>query len=56
LENLDISDAEVVSGAFSASPINEAVSIFVIHFAVYYHYGRGWRREYDIHNIRAPAM
>jgi nucleoside-diphosphate-sugar epimerase len=25
---------------------------FVIHFAVFYHYGRGWRREYDTHNIQ----
>ena len=25
---------------------------FVIHFAAYYHYGRHWRREYDLHNIQ----
>jgi nucleoside-diphosphate-sugar epimerase len=51
-ENLDISDAEAVSGAFQRMTLKQGGIDFVIHFAVYYHYGRGWRQEYDIHNIQ----
>ena len=51
-ENLDISDAEAVSDAFQRIARTQGGIDFVIHFAVYYHYGRGWRREYDLHNIQ----
>jgi nucleoside-diphosphate-sugar epimerase len=51
-ENLDISDAEAVSNAFQRIGRSHGGIDFVIHFAAYYHYGRGWRREYDIHNIQ----
>jgi len=51
-ENLDISDAEAVSDAFQRIARTQGGINFVIHFAVYYHYGRGWRREYDLHNIQ----
>jgi nucleoside-diphosphate-sugar epimerase len=51
-ENLDISDAEAVSGAFQRTAQKHGGIDFVIHFAVYYHYGRRWRPEYDIHNIQ----
>jgi nucleoside-diphosphate-sugar epimerase len=51
-ETLDISNAEAVSGAFQRVAHSQGGINFVIHFAVYYHYGRGWRREYDIHNIQ----
>jgi nucleoside-diphosphate-sugar epimerase len=51
-ENLDISDGEAVSGAFQRTLHSLGKIDFVIHFAVYYHYGRGWRREYDLHNIQ----
>jgi nucleoside-diphosphate-sugar epimerase len=51
-ENLDVSDAEAVSGAFQRIARSCGGIDFVIHFAVYYHYGRGWRQEYDIHNIQ----
>jgi nucleoside-diphosphate-sugar epimerase len=50
-ENLDISDAEAVSDAFQRIAQAHGQIDFVIHFAAYYHYGRRWRREYDIHNI-----
>lgn len=51
-ENLDISDVEAVSGAFQRSARAQGGIDFVIHFAVYYHYGRRWRLEYDLHNIQ----
>jgi len=50
-ETLDISIAEVVSSAFQRIAHEQGGIDFVIHFAVYYHYGRRWRPEYDIHNI-----
>jgi len=50
-ENLDISDAEAVTGTFQRIARMHGAIDFVIHFAVYYHYGRRWRREYDIHNV-----
>jgi nucleoside-diphosphate-sugar epimerase len=51
-EKVDISDAAAVSEAFRRSRHTLGRIDFVIHFAVYYHYGRGWRREYDLHNIQ----
>ena len=51
-ETLDISDAAGVSDAFQRARHSFGKIDFVIHFAVYYHYGRGWRREYDLHNIQ----
>jgi nucleoside-diphosphate-sugar epimerase len=51
-ENIDISDAKAVSGAFQRIARAQGGTDFVIHFAVYYHYGRRWRREYDLHNIQ----
>jgi nucleoside-diphosphate-sugar epimerase len=50
-ENVDISNAETVSGALQRIVHSHRRIDFVIHFAAYYHYGRGWRREYDLHNI-----
>jgi nucleoside-diphosphate-sugar epimerase len=49
---LDISDAKAIGGLFERIARTHGRIDFVIHFAVYYHYGRGWRREYDIHNIQ----
>ena len=51
-ESIDISSAEAVSSAFQRIAHSCGGIDFVIHFAVYYHYGRGWRREYDLHNIQ----
>jgi len=51
-EDVDISNAPVVSDAFQRVAHKQGGIDFVIHFAVYYHYGRRWRREYDIHNIQ----
>ncbi|MGE5257790.1 MAG: NAD-dependent epimerase/dehydratase family protein [Hyphomicrobiales bacterium] len=51
-ENLDISDAEAVSSAFQRAVRTHGGIDFIIHLAAYYHYGRRWRREYDIHNIQ----
>jgi nucleoside-diphosphate-sugar epimerase len=51
-ENVDISDAAAVAGAFQRRLHRLGRIDFVIHFAVYYHYGRDWRREYDLHNIQ----
>jgi nucleoside-diphosphate-sugar epimerase len=51
-EKLDISDAEAVSKAFQRIALAYGGIDFVIHFAAYYHYGRRWRREYDLHNIQ----
>ena len=50
-ENLDISHAEALSQAFQRIARTHGGIDCVIHFAAYYHYGRRWRREYDIHNI-----
>ncbi len=51
-ENLDISDAAAVSDAFQRTAHGSGGIDVVIHFAVYYHYGRRWRTEYDRHNIQ----
>ena len=51
-ENLDISDSEAISSAFERIAHAQGGIDFVIHFAAYYHYGRRWRREYDLHNIQ----
>jgi nucleoside-diphosphate-sugar epimerase len=51
-ENLDISNAEAVAGILERTAQACGGIDFVIHFAVYYHYGRRWRRAYDIHNIQ----
>ena len=51
-ENLDISDARAASGAFERIARGVGRIDFVIHFAAYYHYGRRWRPEYDLHNIQ----
>jgi len=51
-ENIDISGAEAISSAFQRIAHSCGGIDFVIHVAVYYHYGRGWRQEYDLHNIQ----
>jgi nucleoside-diphosphate-sugar epimerase len=51
-ENIDISGAAAVSSAFQRIARSSGGIDFVIHFAVYYHYGRGWRQEYGLHNIQ----
>jgi nucleoside-diphosphate-sugar epimerase len=51
-EHLDISNAQAVSNAFQRIAREQGGIDFIIHFAAYYHYGRGWRREYDVHNIQ----
>lgn len=50
--HLDISDGRAVSDALGSIARAQGGIDCVIHFAAYYHYGRGWRREYDIHNIQ----
>jgi NAD(P)-dependent dehydrogenase (short-subunit alcohol dehydrogenase family) len=44
-ENLDISDAAAVSGAFQHIARSHGGIDFVTHFAVCYHYGRGWHTQ-----------
>lgn len=51
-ENLDISKEAGLSDALQRIARSRGGIDCVIHFAVYYHYGRGWRREYDTHNIQ----
>jgi len=51
-EGLDISNAESVARALERTDREHGGIDFVIHFAVYYHYGRRWRHAYDIHNIQ----
>jgi len=51
-EDIDISGSEALTSAFQRIARSSGGIDCVIHFAVYYHYGRGWRQEYDLHNIQ----
>jgi nucleoside-diphosphate-sugar epimerase len=50
-ELADISDSGAVRQCFRKAAADNGGIDTVIHFAVYYHYGKDWRREYEAVNI-----
>lgn len=51
-EKLDISNATKVNITFQKAKKDLGMIDYVIHLAAYYHFGNGWRKEYENTNVK----